>query len=51
MNAFNDAGHLFRLAAVFLYAVALILVPRMARVGRRRTGEHPITATETKQGH
>ncbi len=30
--------------SIFLYAVALIFVPRMARVGRRPTGD-PITAT------
>jgi hypothetical protein len=37
--------------SIFLYALALILVPRMARVGRRPTEEVPTTATPIKQGH
>jgi hypothetical protein len=37
--------------SIFLYALALILVPRMARVGRRPAEEVPTTATPVKHGH
>ncbi|MGA3088658.1 MAG: hypothetical protein ABSD75_08605 [Terriglobales bacterium] len=36
--------------SIFLYAVALILVPRMVRVGRRPTGEIAIMVSTVKQG-
>ncbi len=37
--------------SIFLYALALILVPRMARIGRRPAEEVPTTATPVKHGH